>query len=335
MPDRTFRPAWWLPGPHAQTIGARLLRRRTGVEFRRERVPTHDGDFLDLDWVARVDGRPVLDTGPLAIVLHGLEGSARSDYALQLYRTLAQGGIAAVGLNFRGCSGEINRVARMYHSGETGDVAAMVERIVRQFPGRPLGAVGFSLGGNVLLKFLGERGAERGADGGPIAAAVSISVPFNLAAGAERLSQGFARVYQWFLMRKLQDKLRAKVSLVRDHVDVDRALAARTFWDFDDAATAPLHGFEGADDYYRRSSCNQYLASVRVPTLLIHALDDPFLPQDAVPVDAPRENPVLESAFTPGGGHVGFVSGPPWSPAFWAEQTAAQYLVQKLTRSAT
>lgn len=325
-----FQPAWWLPGPHAQTIGARMLRSRKGVRLRRERLTTEDGDFLDLDWVVDGASNPGPSSRPLVVLLHGLEGSARSEYALQLYRALDAANLAAVGLNFRGCSGEINRAPRTYHSGETGDVAYVIEEIVRRYPARPLGAVGFSLGGNVLLKFLGERGAKHAPGGRTLDAAVSISVPFSLSDGSRHLSQGFGRVYQWFFMRKLKGKMRAKTDLVHAHIDMNRALRAKTFWEFDDAATAPLHGFSDAADYYRRSSSNQYLAAIRVPTLLIQSLDDPFLPRHAVPVDVAQGNPALEPAFTAGGGHVGFVSGPPWAPIFWAEHTAAQYLADKL-----
>ncbi len=333
MSHNTFHPAWWLPGPHAQTIGARMLRKRRGIQFRRERVETDDGDFLDLDWVVHANDRPVSHRGRLALVLHGLEGSARSEYALQLYRALDALGIAAVGLNFRGCSGESNRAARAYHSGDTGDVAFVCHHIRRRHPDGSLGAVGFSLGGNVLLKFLGEMGNRHDTRSQPCDAAVSISVPFNLSAGATHLSRGFARIYQWFLMRKLRHKLRAKSHLVREVIDHKRACKARTFWDFDERATAPLHGFASAADYYQRSSSNQFLTSIRVPTLLIHALDDPFLPREAVPLAVAAENPVLETAFTEGGGHVGFVAGTLWSPVFWAERTAAQFLDQRLPRA--
>ncbi len=314
-----FRPAWWLPGPHAQTLGARWLRSRKGESaLRRERVRLPDGDFLDLDF-SDVDPRL-----PLVVVLHGLEGSARSTYTLQMYRALRARDIQAVGLNFRSCSGELNRSARLYHSGETGDLAFILDLLARRFPTRPLGAVGFSLGGNVLLKYLGETGEAI------VKSAAAISVPFDLGAGARHLERGFSRAYRRYLVRKLQRKTRGKAALLRGHISVDDVLAARTFEEFDDAATAPLHGFRDAQDYYARSSCARYLGTIRVPTLLIHSADDPFLPAAAIPRAAVAGNPVLRAEFTDAGGHVGFVSGPLWAPVFWAERRAAEFLAGRL-----
>jgi len=278
-------------------------------------VELPDGDFLDLD---ATGGNP---DAALALVLHGLEGSATSGYARQVYRSLAARGIESLGLNFRSCSGALNRTPRLYHSGETSDLRFVLELVRRRFPRRPLGAVGFSLGGNILLKYLGEEGAAA-----PLAAAAAISVPFDLAAGARRLERGFSRGYRRYLVGKLKRKTLAKAALLDGRVDLGRVRRSRTFQEFDDAATAPLHGFADAQDYYARSSSNQYLASIRVPTLLIHALDDPFLPPEAVPREVVAANPVLTGAFTRHGGHVGFVTGPPWAPVFWAEGWAADFL---------
>ena len=319
-----FRPAWWLPGPHAQTLGARWLRSRNGENaLRRERIPLPDGDFLDLDF-SDVDPRL-----PLVVVLHGLEGSARSTYALQMYRALRARDIQAVGLNFRSCSGELNQSSRLYHSGETGDLAYVLSLLRRRFPARVIGAVGFSLGGNVLLKYLGEVLPPLRP---VVKAAVAISVPFDLAAGARWLERGFSRAYRRYLVRKLQRKTRAKAALLRHRISVERVLAARTFVEFDDAATAPLHGFRDAQDYYARSSCAQYLGAIRVPTLLIHSADDPFLPPEAIPRAAVVGNSMLRAEFTETGGHVGFVSGPPWAPVLWVEQRAARFLAEQLSR---
>jgi predicted alpha/beta-fold hydrolase len=335
MPE-AFRAAWWLPGPHAQTLGARLLRSRSGEDrLRRERVELADGDFLDLDIA---DGDPV---APLVVVLHGLEGSARSTYVLQLYRALATQRLQVVGLNFRACSGELNRLPRMYHSGDTGDLAFVLRLLAGRFPGRPIGAVGFSLGGNVLLKYLGEErtppAVARQAAARPepdIRAAVAISVPFDLAAGAQRLEQGFSRVYRRYLVGMLKRKTIAKAALLDGLVSVERVRRARTFVEFDNAATGPLHGFADACDYYARSSCAQFVARITVPTLLIHAEDDPFLPAAAIPREAIAGNPALEAEITSRGGHVGFIAGPPWAPVFWAEHRAATFLARQLCPAA-
>jgi predicted alpha/beta-fold hydrolase len=322
-----FRPAWWLPGPHAQTLGARVLRKKSGVKFNRERLKLPDGDFLDLDWVTAAAGKEVDAAAPLVIVLHGLEGSAQSGYALQLYRELVSQDLRPVGLNFRGCSGEPNRLPRAYHSGETGDLAWVVRLLSERHPDRPLGLVGVSLGGNVLLKYLGESVDKRRS----IAAAAAISVPYDLSAGADYIEQGFSSTYRAFLVRKLKRKVRAKLHVLNGRVDTRRALAAHTFREFDGAVIVPLHGFEDAEDYYRRSSSDQFLGSIEVPTLLVHSLDDPFLPRDAVPLGAASENPHIQTAFTALGGHVGFVTGPPWSPVFWAELTVARFLAARLS----
>jgi predicted alpha/beta-fold hydrolase len=367
MSSTTFRPAWWLPGPHLQTLAARLLRSWLRIEYRRERLELDDGDFLDLDWVSD-EGSDSHDR-PVVIVLHGLEGSADSGYARQLYRELSAHGLQAVGLNFRGCSGEPNRLHRAYHSGETGDLDYVVRLLRARYPGRPLGAVGVSLGGNVLLKYLGEKGARQGGQGGwgggwtdeemeemkgkggkemstaaaaesagppggaegpGVTAAVALSVPYNLSAGADYIERGFSKTYRAFLVRKLQRKVRAKAGLLNDKVDVARALAARTFREFDQAVIVPIHGFEDAEDYYQRSSSAQFLESIATPTLLIHSLDDPFLPPAAVPTGIEVKNPHVRTEFTRRGGHVGFVGGQPWAPVFWGESLAAEFLAAQL-----
>ncbi len=325
MHSGSFRPARWLPGPHVQTVGARLLRSRSGITLRRERLELPDGDFLALDWVERAGQFQPDDAAPLVLVLHGLEGCAQSGYALELYRALGLRGLAAVGLNFRSCGGELNRLPRMYHSGETGDLRSVLALLSQRFADRPLAAVGFSLGGNVLLKYLGEEGNQR--EGKErVQAAAAISVPFDLSVGADRIERGFSRTYGTFLLRRLKRKVRAKAHLLDGRIDMKRTLNAGSLRQFDGAATAPLHGFRDAEDYYRRSSSAGFLPHVRVPTLLIQSLDDPFFPGCALPVRAARENPHIEVVFTERGGHVGFVSGPPWAPVFWAEWKVAQFL---------
>jgi predicted alpha/beta-fold hydrolase len=303
-------------------VGGRWTRPRGGIRLARERLALPDGDFLDLDWT-----RPAGGADParaVAVVLHGLEGSARSGYALEAYRQLDRRGLAAVGLNFRSCSGELNRGRRLYHSGETNDLRFVVDLLRRRYPEAWIGAVGFSLGGNVLLKYLAEESDERG-----VQAAAAISVPYDLAASAAFTERGVARLYVRRLLRSLRAKVRARQADLAPFVDVPRALAARTFRDFDDAATAPLHGFRDADDYYARSSSAVYLAAIRAETLLIHAADDPFLPSSVIPHDAVSANVRLSPLFVARGGHVGFVSGHPWRPWYWAETRAADFLAAR------
>lgn len=319
-----FRAAWWLPGAHAQTLAGRLLRPLDLLPLERKRIETPDGDFVDLDFAPEpavaARGRPVV------LVLHGLEGSARRGYAYTTYRELARAGIRGVGLNFRSCSGEPNRLPRFYHSGDTEDLRHVVSMLRERFGSRPLAAIGFSLGGNALLKFLGEEG-----EAAPLAAAVAISVPYDLDAGERHLdADPVSRVYVRHFLRSLRQKAMLKEIELRQRCDYDAVQRARSFREFDDAATAPLHGFVSASDYYARSSSRPFLDRVRIPTLLIHALDDPFLPPDALPHDAVRENPLLETAWTSRGGHVGFIGGSPRRPDFWAERQAARYLALRL-----
>jgi len=288
--------------------------------MKRERIDTPDGDFLDLDF------GPDPDPGaPLVLLLHGLEGFTRRPYMVQAAQVLTASGMATVGLNFRSCSGEPNRGARLYHSGETEDAAHVLRQLKERWPGRPLGALGFSLGGNVLLKLMGER-----EDGGAelLQAAVGISVPYDLAAGAVYLEQGLlGPFYARYFLTSLKEKVRAKEELLKSILDLKKVYASRTLWEFDDQATGPLHGFEGASDYYRRCSSKQYLGGIRVPTLLFHARNDPFLPPGSIPHETVRENPYLSPAFTRRGGHVGFLSGSvPGLPSFWTEDEGTRFL---------
>lgn len=327
-----FRPAWWLRNPHAQTVIGRYLRRARHVRYRRERIDTADGDFLDLDFALGADGpdprAEALATLPLVVVLHGLEGNSQSGYVLQTVWALAEHGIRTVVLNFRSCSGEMNRGARFYHAGDTADLEWVQRLLSHRFPAAPLGAIGFSLGGNVLLKFLGEC-ARNGA--APIAAAVAVSVPFNLLAGADALERGLSRIYNRHFVHSLQAKFRTRAADFAGLCDTARAARERSVRGFDDAVTAPLHGFAGAEDYYRQASSQRFLAEIRTPTLLLHSKDDPFLDAAAIPRAEVYHNPSLLGHFTDRGGHVGFVGGNvPWRPHFWAETEAARFLAAHL-----
>ncbi|HEY0674119.1 MAG TPA: alpha/beta fold hydrolase [Longimicrobiales bacterium] len=316
-----FKAPWWLRSPHAQTIGARLLRRRKPNGIRRERVDTPDGDFLDLDFAGDF-------SDPQAIVLlqHGLEGSALRGYALNVYHELNAYGIPAVGLNFRSCSGELNRAQRLYHSGETEDTRFVVALLHERYPRAAIGAIGFSLGGNALLKYLGEEGAAT-----RLQCAVAVSVPYDLGAGADYLEESvMGRFYTRLFVKALVQKSRNKGELIASSCDFERGLRAQTFREFDDAITAPLHGFAHADDYYERSSSAQFLPHIHIPTLLLHAEDDPFLPATSIPYSNIAGNRKLRAIFTKTGGHVGFIHGSPLKPRFWAEETAARFLAECL-----
>jgi len=323
---RPFRASRWARGPHAQTLLARALRSSRGPEYRRERLETPDGDFLDLDWAPDPGG-----DAPIVLVLHGLEGSADRRYVRNICRDLLSEGVWPAALNFRGCSGEPNRALRFYHSGETVDPAWVIGVLRDRYPGRAIGAFGFSLGGNVLLKMIGERG-----DGGRslVDAAAAMSVPYDLGAGCDLLEQTrMGRQYAAYFLRSLRRKVRAKEARLSGVVELESVYASRTIRAFDEAFTAPLNGFRNATDYYAESSSSRYLSGVRVPTLLLHAEDDPFLPSECVPIDKTGRNPYVELRLEPSGGHVGFLEGGPWRPRFWADEMGARFLAQTLGAS--
>lgn len=316
-----FRPAWWLRNRHAQTIWRRVAGATPPIIYHRERIQTPDGDFLDLDWL---DRRPTSADTPLIIVLHGLEGSSRAKYVLGVLSEAAKRGWDGVAVNFRSCSGELNRLPRFYHSGETEDLNWVVSLLITRFPHRPLALVGFSLGGNVLLKWLGERGD---ATLDHVKAAVAVSVPYDLGVAAHRVDHGFGRVYGQVFLRTLKAKALAKAERFPGLVDARRVCELSSFAAFDEHVTAPIHGFAGARDYWTRSSCLPWLERIRRPTLLISAEDDPFLPSQDLPRGAVANSSWLESDFTERGGHVGFVQGPwPWAASYWADRRSVEYL---------
>jgi uncharacterized protein len=328
MTEPAFHPARGLSNPHVQTFAGKALRPAPDIWFHRERVVTPDGDFVDLDFAGwPPTGSSELDASPLVLILHGLEGTSRRRYMATTYRALLDAGMRPVALNFRGCSGEPNRTARAYHSGETEDLRVVLEMLRARFGG-PLGLVGYSLGGNVALKFLGEAGGGATA---LVGAAVAVSVPFDLSAGADRIEEGLlGRVYSYYFLSKLRRKIRDRADLLRGVCDADAGLRARTVREFDDAITAPLHGFRDAADYYARSSAAAFIDGIRVPTLVLHSRDDPFLPEDRIPITAMDANPAVTAVLTERGGHVAFVGGSILRPDFWAERVLAAFLAERL-----
>ena len=319
-----YTPAWWLPGRHLRTLWGKFFRRVDPVATRRERWDTPDGDFVD---VVRLDAPP---DRPRVLLLHGLEGAPWSHYARGTLAEARRRGWGVDLLVFRTCGGELNRTSRFYHSGETTDFALVLERVATEYPDSPLFLAGYSLGGNVLLKFLGERGDDLPPQ---VRAAAAVSVPYDLERGSRHIGRGFARVYEQHFLRSLRRKALAKLEHFPDLVARERITAARTLWDFDDVVTGPVHGFAGATDYYTRSSAIHFLTTIRLPTLLLSAVDDPFLPPavlDDVRAIA-RDNPSLHVEFVEHGGHVGFVSGrAPWRPFYYAEWRVADFLAAHL-----
>jgi hypothetical protein len=317
-----YRPPWWYRGRHLQTLWGPLFRRGSQPGLRRERVETPDGDFLDLDWLA---GR---DRGvPLVVILHGLEGSSRSHYASGLLRELEQVGWRGVVVNFRGCSGEVNRSRRMYHSGETEDLDFVLGRLTAREPNLRFGLVGVSLGGNVALKWLAERGDQAPAQ---VAAAAAISTPFNLAACAAALDRGLNRaLYTVNFLSTMKVKLDKKAALYEGVINLPAARKAKTFAQYDRLVTAPLGGFASERDYWARSSSGPLLPQIRRPTLLINALNDPFMPASALPRALIAKSRWLEANFVPEGGHAGFLEGRSGERS-WAEARAVAFLQKHL-----
>ena len=319
-----FRPAPWLRNAHAQTLWGKFFRRTGAGVTRRERWELADGDFIDLQRLDAPAGRPRL------IFLHGLEGSARSHYVRAFFADARRRGWAADLLVFRSCGEEPNRLLRSYHSGETGDIDLVISRLVAESPGRPVVLAGVSLGGNVLLKWLSEHGDDMPR---AIAAAAAISTPFDLGLGCRFMERGFSRVYLAHFLRTLKHKAREKNARFPGQLRLEAMEAARTLWDFDDAVTAPVHGFRDAADYYARSSSIHRLHAIRTPTLLLNAIDDPFLPPSVLEDVRARANgnPSLTVEFPAQGGHVGFIGGRfPWRPEYFAERRALEFLAEHL-----
>lgn len=290
-----YEAPWWLPGGHLQTLFAALAP-KPRVALRRERRDTPDGDFIDLDWAG--------EDGPLLVLFHGLEGSSSSQYARSIAAHAVARGWRCVVPHFRGCSGELNRLPRAYHSGDSAEIAWILASL------RATHAAGISLGGNALLKHLGEAGAQSG-----LVRAVAVSAPLDLAAAGHALDRGLCRLlYTRMFLRTLRSKSVEKHNRHPGIFDLARARAATTLWEFDDAVTAPLHGFAGADDYWARSSSGPWLARIRVPTLVVNARNDPFMPAAVLDgLQSRRDIPAsVTLEFPPAGGHAGFPGRDDW-----------------------
>ena len=319
-----YKPAWWVPGRHWHTLWSRLFRRLPIVPTERLQWQAPDGEELEMH---RISAPP---NAPRILLLHGLEGSWRSHYVagvLDLARTRAWG---ADLLTFRGCGDLPNTARRFYHSGETSDLDFVLRRIIDEFPQAPIGLAGYSLGGNVLLKYLGERGDDVPRS---VLAATAVSVPYDLEAGARYLGSGFSRIYDRHFLKSLRRKALAKLERYPDLFERASLERASTIFDFDNAVTAPVHGFDDAVDYYARSSSRHFLERIRVPTLLLSSYDDPFLPYTVLTEieSVAARNSWIEMEFTERGGHVGFIDGRiPWRPRYYAEWRAIDYLAKAI-----
>jgi predicted alpha/beta-fold hydrolase len=320
-----FRPARWLINRHAQTIYPTLpWSGAPRLVLRCENIELPDGDNTAVDWV---DGPAGDDpNSPTLIVLHGLEGSAESSYARMLLKVATERGWRAAVLHFRDCGDYRNRLPRRYHAGETNDIRFFLERLRTEGHQGPMMAAGYSLGGNVLLKYLGENGVST-----PLHAAAAVSVPLDLHLSSQALTIGFSKIYQRYLLKRMKKAVSRKFDRYTAAFDWQRAMNARTFAEFDDAVTAPLHGFSGKDEYYDRCSSIGYLGDIQRPTLIINSLDDPFMTPDIIP-DESQLSDCVTLEVSAHGGHVGFITGgTPWRPKYYLPERITDFLDSQIT----
>jgi uncharacterized protein len=304
-----------LANGHLQTLLPALFRKVGSVAYQRERIATPDGDFLDLDWAATGSPR-------LAVIAHGLEGNSQRVYVRGLVKALARNGWDAVVWNARGCSGEPNHSLRFTHSGATEDLHAVISRLDDASHFEELALIGFSLGGNLTLKYLGERSGELHPR---IKQAVAYSVPCDLRSGSMQLARRTNQIYMRHFLHSLRQKIRAKMKLMPGKIDDNDYRRLRTFKDFDDRYTAPIHGFADAEDYWRQCSCRPVLGRISIPTLLINARNDPFLAESCYPIAEAETNPNLHLEMPASGGHVGFVTFQLLGE-YWSESRAISFL---------
>ncbi|MEA3419770.1 MAG: hydrolase [Campylobacterota bacterium] len=323
---KPFKPAIGLRNGHLQTLFPALFRKQTEPEVEIETFEFNDGDFTECYWHHKP---PPESQIPIVTLFHGLQGSFRSPYIQGMMHALHKVGFSSVLMHFRGCTGKENRLPRSYHSGDTADAIAWLNHLKTYYPDTPLFAVGYSLGGNMLLKLLGEQGSDPSSKTLLLKAAVSISAPMQLEASAKRMDRGFSKLYQYHLLKDLKpallkkyDKHNIKALTGLDQKEVKNL---NNFYAFDGAYTAPIHGFDSAEDYYQKSSSKQFLKKITTPTLIIHALDDPFMTDEVLP-DKAELSISIEIEVYPSGGHVGFVGGSLLKPEYWLEERVVYYL---------
>lgn len=315
-----FTPNHLLENRHVQTIFPNVIVPRPRVRVRHEYLELPDGDFTRVDWTSGTEG-------PIVIVLHGLEGSIKSHYAARIMRRLHQLGLRAALLHFRGCGGLPNRLPIGYHSGFTQDLEYFTGLLKQREPDTPLAAVGYSLGGNVLLKWLGESSHSHW-----LVTAVSASVPFDLTDAADTVEHGASRIYKWSLLGSMRRSSIRKFKRVKPPFALPDIRKLRSFRDFDNALTAPLHGFRDAQDYYTSCSSRRYLRNINVPTLILQASDDPLMTPKSIPA-AEELSSAVTLELSQRGGHVGFVNGSLLRPNMWLAERISKHLSRTLLQA--
>lgn len=315
-----FKPAFGISNPHLQTIYSSLFRKFPKIEFKIERFTLSDGDFLQAYWHKTITRQTHT---PICILFHGLAGSYESPYIKGVMIELAKAGFDTVLMHFRGCAGEVNLLPRSYHSGDTTDAKEFIQSVKQRYPNSKLYGVAYSLGANMLLKLLAEIKEDS-----PFEKAVAVSAPMLLDICANRINQGLSRYYQHRLIQELNasvdkkyDKFNMQNLLGLERKDIKNL---KTFWEFDEAYTAPIHGFKSAKDYYKKSSSKQFLKDITTPTLIIHAKDDPFMTQEVLP-SKEELSEKIEMEVSQYGGHVGFIGGSLFKPEFWLEKCIVEF----------
>ncbi len=317
IPESTYCPLFLFRNGHIQSIYPTVFRSITGVHYVRERIATPDHDFIDLDWSC-MGGRSAV------LIAHGLEGHSRRSYMLGMVKAFNNRGWDAVAFNFRGCSGEPNRRLRSYHSGETGDLHTVICHISDQKPYTGLALIGFSIGGNIILKYLGEKGSTLTP---AIQSAAAISVPCDLKSSAEALSKRSNALYMKRFLRMFHAKIRLKMQHMPGKINDIGYKSIRTFKEFDARYTAPIHGFSSAEEYWDQCSCKPFLSAIKIPVLLISAQDDPFLPEKCYPLNEAKDSPYLVLETPRYGGHVGFIACNA-ANEYWHETRIAAFITE-------
>jgi predicted alpha/beta-fold hydrolase len=325
----TFNAPSWARNAHVQTIWPRYMIKKPELNTANERISTPDGDFLDIAW-CMPDNILTKNAKGVVVIFHGLEGSVNSHYARHLINRLKDDGFIVALMHFRGCSHELNMTPRAYHSGETADPMQTILHVKKRYPALPIFAIGYSLGGNMLLKLLSETAGQK-----IICAAIAVSAPLLLAECALRMQRGFSRLYQYYLLNSMKDNLLAKMQRFDMqsvlNINESKVKTLSTFREFDQDVTSRLHGFDGADDYYAHCSAMPMLKYITTNTLVLHSKDDPFMTEAVVPNDNQLSNTVAYE-LSERGGHVGFLHGTPFSPKLWLQERISQFLEEQHQR---